>query len=1150
MTEDSLDPVENLFHQAADLPAPQQQAFLDAACADNPALRVAVENLLADDARLRAGAGPAHVLKSPLLRMPAGTFAGAVEPAAQPWGLPLRVGHYCILRRIAEGGMGAVYEAEQDSPRRTVALKVVRPGLASPALIKRFTHEAQILGRLHHRGIAQVYEAGLGDDGQPFFAMEFIRGLPLDEYARIQSLTVPARVELVARVCDAVQHAHEKGVIHRDLKPANILVDESGQPRVLDFGVARATDADLITGEGLTRTGQLLGTPEYMSPEQVIADPAAIDQRADVYALGIILFELAADRRPYQLENRPLAEAARLILEEDPPRLGSINPELQGDIETIVAKALEKDRGRRYASAADLAADLRHWLAHEPIRARPPSALYHLRKFARRHKALVVGAITTGVALVLGLIGTILFAVGESRQRNQAEQNARAANDEKQEALFQAYRARVAAASAALQNQDVADAARQLDAAPQELRDWEWQHLHTRLDDSSAVVPLRAGDSALLLSTSEGLRVGLFTDGRLRVRDASGNESGDRPYPNLARRWLSVARRATGWLLAATNPGVVTVRDETGRLMGTIRPRGEAENQVALSPDGKRLAALLYGNRSVAAIYDIASGQEEASYVGESGLIALAFSPDSRRLAVGGDGCVVHICDAATGKQIIQCRGHTSKILSITFRRDGLRLLTSSHDGTVRQWDAQTGYEVEPSYDRHRAEVSAAIYSPDGERVASAGADRTVRLWQASGRHDQAVLRGHTGTVSQLAFSEDGRHLVSASYNLPDLPGDGTVRFWEAAPDATLPLLAGHTSYVYPVAYSPDGRWIASGSWDNTVRLWDAATGEACATLPHASLVRALAFTPDSTRLVSAGGEPGGVVHVWDLSTGRIQRRMAYGKGVTFLTIAPDGTRIAVGTYDQKAEWKVAISDFKTGKEIGAADGIPYAFSPDGALLAGVDADMKDVILWDARTCRPVTRWQGHTQSVNSMAFDRDGSRLVSASKDSTVRLWDVASGRCLQIFKGHTDQVFAAAVHPDGTRLATAGRDRAIWLWDLARGEEVVRLQGHTSYVWSLTFSPDGTTLASGSGDFTVRLWDTSPLKVRYQARRKAEALRPEAERLVEQLWRQKKNPDEVVESLRADPALSEPLRQAALRALLRASPPEAARSNPHGPR
>ena len=240
-----------------------------------------------------------------------------------------RLGHDEVLEVIGQGGMGTVYKAEQDSPRRTVALKVVRPGFASPAIVKRFNHEVQILGRLHHPGIAQVYEAGLADDGQPFFAMELIRGLPLDEYARRHGLDLAARAGLVARVADAVQHAHDQGVIHRDLKPANILVEETGQPKVLDFGVAHATGADLLTAAGLTRTGQLLGTPSYMSPEQVTADPAAVDRRADVYALGVILFELLARRLPYQLEGRPLVEVPRVILEQDPPRLGSLDRSLE-----------------------------------------------------------------------------------------------------------------------------------------------------------------------------------------------------------------------------------------------------------------------------------------------------------------------------------------------------------------------------------------------------------------------------------------------------------------------------------------------------------------------------------------------------------------------------------------------------------------------------------------------------------------------------------------------------------------------------------------------------------------------------------------------------------------------------------------------------
>jgi len=397
MAEGSRDPVEELFHQLADLPTQEQKDLLNAAGANDPALRATVEKLLLDDARLGAGQGPAAIQNRPVGRGEASQQAVPLSPS--------RIASYRIVRLLGQGGMGTVYEAEQDHPRRLVALKVIRPGLVSPALLKRFAHEADILGRLHHPGIAQIYEAGLAEDGQPFFALELIRGLPLDEYARLRSLTVMARLNLLAQVCDAVQHAHEQGVIHRDLKPGNILVDESGQPRVLDFGVARVIGADFLTSADRTRPGQLVGTLSYMSPEQVAADPGALDQRSDVYTLGVILFELLTGRLPYPLKDLPLPEAARLIREHEPSRLGSMDTQLRGDVETIVAKALEKNAARRYASAAELAADIRRHLRSEPIVARPASALYHLRKFARRHKALVGAVLGIAAALTGGYGG-------------------------------------------------------------------------------------------------------------------------------------------------------------------------------------------------------------------------------------------------------------------------------------------------------------------------------------------------------------------------------------------------------------------------------------------------------------------------------------------------------------------------------------------------------------------------------------------------------------------------------------------------------------------------------------------------------------------------------------------------------------------------
>jgi eukaryotic-like serine/threonine-protein kinase len=330
--------------------------------------------------------------------------------------LPSHIGRYRIIRLIGEGGMGAVYQAEQEQPRRTVALKVIKSVWASPELVRRFEQESEALARLQHPGIAQVYEAGAADTEsgpQPYFAMEFIHGQTLCEYAAAHHLSTRARLEIMVRICDAVQHAHQRGIIHRDLKPGNILVDETGQPKILDFGVARITDADAHATRQ-TDLGQLIGTLAYMSPEQVLADPLELDTRSDVYALGVILYELLADRLPYTLSHK-LHEALQTIREADPAPLSSISRNYRGDIETIVAKALEKDKTRRYNSAADLAADIRHYLDEEPIAARRPSTAYQLQKFGRRNRALVAGVAAVFVVLVAGIVASTWQAVRANR---------------------------------------------------------------------------------------------------------------------------------------------------------------------------------------------------------------------------------------------------------------------------------------------------------------------------------------------------------------------------------------------------------------------------------------------------------------------------------------------------------------------------------------------------------------------------------------------------------------------------------------------------------------------------------------------------------------------------------------------------------------
>lgn len=332
-----------------------------------------------------------------------------------------RFGRYVLKGILGSGGMSTVYEAEQESPRRIVALKVMARGLSSAAARARFAREVEVLGRLHHHAIAQVYEAGTEDDAggsRPWFAMELVSGSTLAEYADGARLDARARLVLVARVCDAVEYAHEHGVIHRDLKPSNIMVDEHGQPKILDFGVARAADPDDRSLR--TETGQLVGTIAYMSPEQAAGMPE-IDARADVYALGVIVFELLTKRLPVDVRSRTALEALRAVAEVDPPRLGVIDRSFRGDLEVMVAKALEKDPSRRYASAAALAADIRRFLDDVPITARSPTGLYYLRKFARRHRVVVAASVAVVAALILGLAGTSLAMWRSEQRRTTAE---------------------------------------------------------------------------------------------------------------------------------------------------------------------------------------------------------------------------------------------------------------------------------------------------------------------------------------------------------------------------------------------------------------------------------------------------------------------------------------------------------------------------------------------------------------------------------------------------------------------------------------------------------------------------------------------------------------------------------------------------------
>ena len=413
----------NVFEATHELPASERPTVLDKMCGDDVDFRDEIDRLLIDadrSDRLSDGAIESDDRFDDLIEF------CAVDIPLQSTSLPDRIGPYRVTRLLGEGGMGVVYEAEQDRPRRRVALKIIRPGMLTDPMLRRFRREAEVLGRLTHPGIAHVYDAGVDESGDartPFIAMELVNGKVLTKYVQGIGLDSRDRLALANKLCDAIEHAHERGIIHRDLKPANILIDDRGQPKILDFGVARITESDVAMTTMQTQVGQIIGTAAYMSPEQASGDPDKVDTRSDVYSLGVIIFELLSNRLPIDVLRMPLHEAIRAIHEAEPTRIGSIDASLRGDIETILAKALSRSPENRYQTVAEFGADIRRYLQNKPIIARPPSTIYQLHKFARRNRALVGSVAAIMVALLIGLIVTGVALSRESRARINAEQS-------------------------------------------------------------------------------------------------------------------------------------------------------------------------------------------------------------------------------------------------------------------------------------------------------------------------------------------------------------------------------------------------------------------------------------------------------------------------------------------------------------------------------------------------------------------------------------------------------------------------------------------------------------------------------------------------------------------------------------------------------
>jgi WD40 repeat protein/serine/threonine protein kinase len=1087
-------PIESILAAAVEMTsAEERRQFVERACGGDAVLKRRVEELIEN--HFRAGdflEPPAPGLPTTLDERPVGGGPGTV------------IGPYKLLEQIGEGGFGVVFMAEQTQPvRRKVALKVLKPGMDTRQVVARFEVERQALALMDHPNIAKVFDGGQTATGRPYFVMELVRGARITDFCDQNHLPVRERLGLFASVCSAVQHAHQKGIIHRDLKPGNVLVtlyDDKAVPKVIDFGVAKALGQELTDRTLFTGFAQLLGTPLYMSPEQAQMSGLDVDTRSDVYALGVLLYELLTGTTPFDRERFRRAdydELRRIIREEEPPRpstrLSTLGPAagtvsanrrsephklsllLRGELDWIVMKALEKDRDRRYESASAFAADVQRYLADEPVTACPPSAVYRFRKFARRNRAALLTATLAGGALAA--FAVLLVSLAFTRRDNAALQKAvdgetqarQAEAEARQELEGQSYYHRVALASLEWRDNHLARAEQLLAGCPGYLRRWEWHYLRRVCHPERLQLAEHGSPLGRLAYSPDGKYLASADlQGRIILRDAASGRTvhSFRGYPLRRRLTLSAV--------------------------------------IAFSPDSRRLA---FAADAHVKIWDVEGRRVSASLEGhEQPVIGLAFSRDGKRLASASADQVIKVWDAPAEKGAPSWRPAASwKVpplrklspgnlrLPLVFSADGRHLVSTVSNQTIRVWDVSTGAtvkEVGGSGDP----LSLAL-SPDGRLLAGGAGDGHVDVWEiAPGRRfGEAVLllRGHDGPVSALAFSPDGRRLASGSF-------DKTIKIWDATPPPNgaqalrdeLWALKGHTEGVTSLAYSPDGRDLASADWGGKVKVWDADFRPEFLPLKGHEQLRAMAFSADGEQFFTAGGDQ--TLRVWHLPSGRPLRAVPVRKQPNGAGAFSRDGRLFAAAVDFSSrrldDVAVKVWDTATGAELQVLRGhkgslFCAAFSPDKRRLATASFD-HTVRVWDVDTGRQIYLLPAPPEAVYSLAFSPDGTRLASGGADTTVRLWDLTTGWELRVLRGHAGRIWALSFGAGGKRLASTGDDGTVRVWDVASGNLLLPPCHHNTGARGAAFSPDGKRLVTVGRDHTIKVWDTAtgenPLSLR----------------------------------------------------------------------